>query len=394
MTPFLLYIARGGLYLSLFYAFYLLVMRRTTFFRMNRVMLLAGSYLCLLLPVIRLRAVTASSVTLDATTVDVVAGPVGQALRASFPWNEFLMVIYLVGAVIILVLYLISAWEMRRMIRKGKYVEREGCNLVLLDDDSPSFSWGRNVVISSKDLQEYPVIFTHELMHVQCRHSRDLIAFLPIQLFFWWNPLVWITRQELRLLHEYEADEGVIQKGIDATEYQLLLVKKAVGEQRFSMANGFQHAKLKNRITMMLKPTSSSLIRFSYLILIPVLAGFMFACNPSKKTADQGVVPFQLVEDKPSFNGGDIDEFSKWVNSQLKYPEQAKEDGIQGRMLLEFTVGTDGTVSDVKVLRGVREDLDAEAVRVISSSPKWTPGKQHGKVVPVSCNYPIVFQLR
>ena len=262
MTPFLLYIARVGLYLSLFYAFYLLVMRRTTFFRLNRVLLLAGSYLCLLLPVFRIRTVSAAGKASDLTMVGVGDETAEQVFLTSSSWMSILLVLFIAGAIVILMLYLVSAWKMHKLIRKGESTDREDCRLIILEEDNPSFSWGRKVVMSRKDIQENPVIFSHELMHVQCRHSLDLLLFLPIQLICWWNPLVWITREELRLLHEYEADEGVIQKGIDATQYQLLLVRKAVGEHRFSLASGFQHAKLKNRIAMMLKPSSSRWMRW------------------------------------------------------------------------------------------------------------------------------------
>ena len=206
-------------------------------------------------------------------------------------------------------------------------------------------------------------------------------------------------------------------------------MRKAVGEQRFTLASGFQHAKLKNRITMMLKPTSSGWMRYAYLAMIPTLAALMYACNPSKNTAEPTSVPaetqvqaeqvvqaavqnvapavsaaemnkdaesvrFSLVDKKPRFNGGDANEFSKWVNSQLTYPAQAKADGVQGRVTLQFTVGADGVLRDVRVLRGVREDLDSEAVRVISASPKWTPGEQDGKPVAVTYAYPVIYQLR
>ena len=96
---------------------------------------------------------------------------------------------------------------------------------------------------------------------------------------------------------------------------------------------------------------------------------------PEEETIEEEAIPFQLVEEKPSFNGGDANEFSKWVNSRLVYPEIAKENGVQGRVTLQFTVNADGTVSNVKVLRGVDSSLDKEAVRVVSSSPKWKPGK-------------------
>jgi hypothetical protein len=112
------------------------------------------------------------------------------------------------------------------------------------------------------------------------------------------------------------------------------------------------------------------------------------------EVVEEEAIPFQLVEEKPSFNGGDANEFSKWVNSRLVYPEIAKENGVQGRVTLQFTVNTDGSVSNVKVLRGVDSSLDKEAVRVVSSSPKWKPGKQRDRAVKVTYTFPVIFQLR
>ena len=113
-----------------------------------------------------------------------------------------------------------------------------------------------------------------------------------------------------------------------------------------------------------------------------------------EEEVEEEAIPFQLVEEKPSFNGGDANEFSKWVNSRLVYPEIAKENGVQGRVTLQFTVESDGRVTNVRVLRGVDESLDKEAVRVIQSSPKWTPGKQRDRAVKVTYQFPVIFQLR
>ena len=115
---------------------------------------------------------------------------------------------------------------------------------------------------------------------------------------------------------------------------------------------------------------------------------------PEEETIEEEAITFQLVEEKPSFNGGDANEFSKWVNSRLVYPEIAKENGVQGRVTLQFTVNADGSVSNVKVLRGVDSSLDKEAVRVVSSSPKWKPGKQRDRAVKVTYTFPVIFQLR
>lgn len=113
-----------------------------------------------------------------------------------------------------------------------------------------------------------------------------------------------------------------------------------------------------------------------------------------EEAVEEEAIPFQLVEEKPSFNGGDANEFSKWVNSKLQYPEIAKENGVQGRVTLQFTVNPDGSVSNVKVLRGVDSSLDKEAVRVVSMSPKWKPGKQRDRAVKVTYTFPVIFQLR
>ena len=114
----------------------------------------------------------------------------------------------------------------------------------------------------------------------------------------------------------------------------------------------------------------------------------------AEEVVEEEAIPFALVESKPSFQGGDANTFSKWVMGKIVYPEIAKENGVQGRVTLQFTVTKEGTVKDVKVLRGIDPSLDKEAVRVVSSSPKWAPGKQRDRAVPVTYTFPVIFQLR
>lgn len=113
-----------------------------------------------------------------------------------------------------------------------------------------------------------------------------------------------------------------------------------------------------------------------------------------EEVVEEEAIPFQLVEEKPKFQGGDANAFSAWVAKNLNYPEIAKENGVQGRVMLQFTVNPNGSVSDVKVLRGIDASLDKEAVRVVSSSPKWTPGRQRDRAVKVTYTFPVIFQLR
>ena len=386
MTPFLLYIARASLYLALFYAFFLLVMRRTSLFRFNRIALLAGTVICHLLPLLRLRTVILpESLPVSAETLVMAGEPAGGS-AAPFPW---LSMLYAAGVAAILALCLVSVVRTSRIIRSGTQQPCEGCRLTLLERDVPSFSWGRRVVMSRGDYEKY-------LMSAACA-------------LHWFNPLVWIARAELRLLHEYEADEGLLRKGIDVTSYQLLLVRKAVGEQRFSLANGFNHAKLKQRIAMMQHKPTSGWMRLAYAALLPFLAGTMFLCNPARAqirpaspgtseiaapdSTDKAAVPYSMLEKHPTFQGKDAGAFALWVAEHLTYPAEAKEAGIQGRVMVGFEICEDGSVRNAKVLRGVHPALDAEAVRVLSASPKWEPGYQDGKPVKVSFNFPVVFKL-
>ena len=434
ITPFLLYIGRASLYLAIFYAFFLLVMRKTSFFHFNRATLLFGTVACHVLPLLRLRTVFVT--TAPGTEVQVGEPTfVGAAESAgtSIPW---LTLLYAAGLATVAVLVLLSILRTWRMIHSGEQRECDGYQLTLVEHDVPSFSWRRHIVMSRSDYEKYPAILRHELQHIRHCHSLDILLMTVVSAIHWFNPLVWIARAELALLHEYEADEGLIQQGIDATQYQLLLVRKAVGEQRFSMANGFNHAKLKQRIAMMHTEKTPSRVRIAYVGVLPILALTMFACNPSNskilspnaeedavlpatrdsiilvtKTAESEIqlqtvpaprqdvkakdgIPFALVDVKPRFQGGDALTFAQWVSSQLVYPAEAKELGISGRIMVQFCVTDTGEVQDVTILRGVHPLLDAEAVRVISSSPDWTPGIQGDHNVAVTYQFPVIFQLK
>ena len=411
MTEFLLYIGRSGLYLGIFYAFYLLVMRHTTFFRLNRCVLLAGSAACALLPLLKLREAAAGAGPLTGLGQPAAAAATDSAVS----WPMALAAVYFAGLLTVILFTLFSAARMLRLMKSGESRLIEGYWTRVLEGDTPSFSFGKTIVIGRNDLEENPAIFTHEKMHVKYRHYLDLFIFRIIQTVWWWNPLVWITRTELGLLHEYEADEAVLKAGVEARQYQMLLVRKAVGDERFVLASGFQHASLKSRIAMMLKEASPKRLGWSYLAVIPFLALAVYACNPAKTQAPEpdfledearntyGVLVVDEAKPnglqasfvKPTFKGGDLNSFSFWVNEHLNYPESAKAAGIQGRIVLGFTVGTDGRMKDIRVLRGVHPTLDAEALRVLESCTEpWTPALQDGQPVEVKYTFPVIFQLR
>jgi TonB family protein len=437
MNPFLLYLLKSTLLLAVFDAFFLVVMRHSGHFRFNRATLLAGSAVCLLLPLLHVRVDVPTVYSEWLVPVIVSAEETAEAgemlpAGAAVPsMQTVVLVLYGLGACITLGFYVRSYAGMFRMLRRSAGKQGDGYILHLVDQDTPSFSWMQHIVLSRTDFERYPAILAHERAHVRCGHSRDLLLSSALTAFQWFNPLVWICRTELKLLHEYEADDCVIKEGIDAMQYQLLLVKKAVGEKRFLLANGFNHAQLKNRIAMMQASHKAAWKKLSLLLALPLLAGVTLMLAERRARVEEPVpitgiaiilpaaeesvpeapataeatgtftpdkeeepIPFILVEKKPRFQGGNANSFSRWVNQHLQYPAEAKDHQIQGRVTLQFTVETDGSVANIKVLRSPDPLLSEAAVKAISESPKWEPGTQRGNPTRVIYNFPVVFQLQ
>ena len=280
MGDFFVYILKSSVCLAVFYLFYRLLLSRETFHRFNRVSLLGVIILSVVIPFIRI--VTEEPVVIQRPLQNLeyllqmaemqtdVLVPTGQSV-----WLSLLLAVYLGGCIFFFVRFLYSTIRIFNLIGMGeKQVLPGGCKLVVTDKTVCPFSWIGYIVISRKDMEESgEEILTHELAHIHARHSIDMLVCTFCVILQWFNPAVWLLKQELQNIHEYEADESVINHGVDAKKYQLLLIKKAVGSQRFtSMANSFNHSKLKKRITMMLKQKSNPWARLKYLYVLPLTA--------------------------------------------------------------------------------------------------------------------------
>ena len=471
MGAFFIYILKSSVCLVLFYLFFRVLLSKETFHRFNRVALLGVLFLSLLIPFIEVTTnhqvevqqtmLTIEQVLLMAemepATVDATGG-VAVYEVASLSWIEILLLVYLAGIIFFACRNLYSLIRLFRLIHSGKREKLEnGTTLVVHEQEIAPFSWMKYIVISRKDLEENGrEILIHEAAHIRHRHSIDLLV-ADICIFFqWFNPGAWLLKQELQNIHEYEADETVINEGVNAKEYQLLLIKKAVGTRLYSMANSFNHSKLKKRITMMLKEKSSPWARLKYLYVLPVAAIAVTAfarpevsetveeisavkvndltaivetkvaessgqllpvqsvpkdsVNRKSKVAvqqmDELVVVgyaskdsvkdrepvFNVVEQMPSFPGG-MEALMQYLAKNMRYPVEAQKNKVQGRVVVGFIVSKDGDIKKAHILRGVDPELDAEAIRVIESMPRWMPGMQRGKAVAVSYTLPVMFRL-
>ena len=282
MGTFFVYILKTSICLTGFYLFYRLLLSKETFHRFNRAALLGTLLLSLLIPFCEITVPDKSEVQQTLLTIeqpltlaDHVPHTEVHATSSSIPpWLPVLLGIYLLGILFILGRHLYALFHMLRLLRNGRQERLEkGTVLIIHDKNIAPFSWMKYVVISERDLQENSKeILIHEMAHVHNYHSIDLLLCDICIIFQWFNPASWLLKQELQNIHEYEADETVIRQGVNAKQYQLLLIKKAVGTRLYSMANSFNHSKLKKRITMMLKEKSSPWARMKYLYVLPVAA--------------------------------------------------------------------------------------------------------------------------
>ena len=429
MGAFFIYILKSSVCLVLFYLFFRVLLSKETFHRFNRVALLGVLFLSLLIPFIEVTTnhqvevqqtmLTIEQVLLMAemepATVDATGGVAVHEV-ASLSWIEILLLVYLSGIIFFACRNLYSLIRLFRLIHSGKREKLEnGTTLVVHEQEIAPFSWMKYIVISRKDLEENGrEILIHEAAHIRHRHSIDLLV-ADICIFFqWFNPGAWLLKQELQNIHEYEADETVINEGVNAKEYQLLLIKKAVGTRLYSMANSFNHSSLKKRITMMLKEKSNPWARAKYLYILPLaaLAVTAFARPEVSAVADEisavkviapavhdsiqpnvqpaVAAPSSALDQMPEFPGG-MEALNTYLRNNIRYPQEAQKAGIQGRVIIQFIVSKDGSITDAEVVESVDPQLDAEGLRLIKNMPRWKPGMRKGQAIRVKQTLPIRF---
>ena len=446
MGVFFIYILKSSVCLVLFYLFFRLLLSKETFHRFNRMALLGVLFFSLLIPCIEVttrhqvevqQAVLSIEQLLLMAELEATPANVGAVQETpAISWVQIVLLVYLAGILFLACRNIYSLICLFRLIHSGKHEKLEkGGTLVVHNQEIAPFSWMKYIVISRKDLEENGrEILIHEMAHIHHRHSVDLMV-ADICIFFqWFNPGAWLLKQELQNVHEYEADETVINEGVNAKEYQLLLIKKAVGTRLYSMANSFNHSKLKKRITMMLKEKSNPWARLKYLYVLPlaaiavtafarpeisekmeeisavkvndlaeivqekVLQDTVKVSKDEKKDAlvvtgvkskeEEEIVIFEVVEQMPEYPGG-MSALQKYLSEKIAGSLIKGKAG--GRVMVGFTVAETGKIKDVRVLQSDEASLNQEAERIVSEMPDWIPGKQRGRPVPVKYTVPIRF---
>ena len=427
----------SGIILLSMYLPYRLLLAGEKQHRLNRVILLAIYMAAIVIPLVRPVALPGiSGIEAGAATAEtgIAIGRLSGGLteHSGTAWMRVLLWIYIAGAAVALVRLVWAYARLTVIIWNGKKIKMEGYTLVVTGNKNFSpFSWrGYVVVEKTSDATEYPAIMIHEMRHLSSCHDIDLMLAQLYAVLVWYNPVSWLMIDELKTVHEYEADEAVIASGLNLRDYQMLLIKKAVGARFPSLANSLNHSKLQKRITMMYQSKSRTACKLGSLVLVPALAiGIAVVSIPAVASVISGASEttlldsdskvskisaisantesvaemrtsapasynkvFTTVEKLAEFPGG-IEAMMKWLQYNVKYPKEAEKAGEQGKAVVKFTVNKDGSISNATIIKSVSPSIDKEALRVVTSMPKWKPAENGGKKVACWYTLPVSFRL-
>jgi len=447
LNDFIVFTYESGICLAVLFTMYWLFFKRETYLRFNRFYLLGTIIVAFVLPLINLglfensnelsalRSISSFSEAINLPAVTITRG--SESLSASsYNWQNIALTIYLIGVSLLFARVILGIVRVGMLKRNGRRIFREGYSVVYTPQAISPFSFFRTIYLHNALAEEADstYIINHEIVHIRQLHSYDNLFVELFLAVFWFNPFMWFLKGALRDNHEYLADNGVLNQKANPVIYQTLLLNQTVGLAPITLTSTF-NSTIKNRIIMMCKNKSSVLAKFKPLLLVPIIASLFLIFTCSEKTrgqssensqptsareavvdsfsdllSDEGdvtadAVPqdtvrkepevFYIVEDMPTFNGGDPPvEFRIFIAENLQYPESAVKDSISGRVVVQFYINTEGKVTEPIVVRSAGPALDKEAIRVVSSSPLWTPGKQRGKKVNVLYTFPINFVLQ
>ena len=420
MTPEWIYLLKVNVGIALFYGFYKLFCCKDTFFRWRRIALLSFLVVSFLCPLLNVQHWVQEQPAMNELAdyyaawmyeeeATVTAAPVMKLPDALTVWNA----VYLAGIGVLCVRFLIQLLSIFRLVWKGKRMEVDGVQVISLPMPVNPFSFFRWIFVHLPQLEGEgrKEILMHELTHVRQRHSLDVVFSELVNIVCWMNPFMWLLKAEIRLNLEYLADNKVAESVVNTKEYQYHLLGLANQNRQTGLYNHFNVSHLKNRIVMMNKKRTRTTGRIKYALFAPLAAALLLVSNiesvarTTERIAKDVVsnfhdaveqstdtVVFQVVEEMPEFPGG-MAACMQWLKDNIKYPKEAQDKAEQGRVIIQFTVEKDGTLSNFRVARPVSPALDAEALRVTQAMPTWKPGKQRGQAVRTRYTLPVLFSL-
>jgi TonB family protein len=507
-NSFIEYTIKAAVALTVLYLFYWLVLRKDTHFYLNRFVLVFSVIISLVIPSVRMFRVNVPSAFENLPTLVIDFSKItgsGQAVSPAASsagmvniW-KILLIIYLLGACLVFCRLIYQAIFLHAVTRLSKKIEYQGYTIVYMNNDMTPFSYFKRIFIPAALVDEasFDSIIAHEKSHLAQGHYIDLFFIEVMTVLQWFNPVMWFYEKSIKEVHEYLADDAVLQGINNQGNYQALLVNQAIGGPVFILTNQFNQSLIKKRIMMMKKMKTSQVAKFKVLLILPLIAALMlaFVNSPAKQGRDRnektitGIltdgftgsalpgavvlikgtnigtiadkqgnysikveddqatlvythvgyktqevaiakntiinVQFQsdallvdfskadndnknvnaagttgdnqdvyiVTEELPSYKGGTA-ALQKYLQDNIRYPEEAKKAGIEGSVYVNFIVNAEGRVSEAKIMRSVSPLLNAEALRLTNSMKDWNPGCQHGEKLSMGVTMPIEFRLK
>lgn len=396
MGEFVRFMVVSNLSLLVVWLSYKALLNQNTFHGLNRAYLLVGSVLSLIVPLLPLGVGTnAQRVYVQLPAFEVGADVLPNA-GISLPFNLYMM-IYVFGALVALWFFVRSISSMVKLLNQSESEIVMG-ELVLRSDKAGPFSFLSIIHLPKKlSTTNLGTILNHELAHVRLGHSYDVLWLNFLRILFWFNPFLTLYIRTIQEIHEYQADALTHISSTKEHYVKVQLDQLFQLPSELSFANSFYNSiNLKKRVNMMYSERTSKWGTMRYLVAIPLIAtiGLMAACTetPAEAIQEEAEKVYKEAEVMPEYPGG-MEALFTFMGKNINYPETAEQDGLEGKVMVQFVIDPDGKVGQIEVVKSVRDDLDSEAVRVVSQMPDWTPGMQDGKAVYVQMVLPIAYKL-
>jgi TonB family protein len=415
MNGYFIYTLESAICLAVFYIAFLFLLRRDTFFAISRIYLLSSAIASILIPLINIPGVQSGAPATTAVlinTITVEAGKAKEAVSSGISSWEIIAAIYLTGVLIFFCRFTIRLIQLMNLVRKNGTNKIDGYKIVFTEGKYSPFSFF-NIIFLSDSFRHSPeteLILAHEKVHRDKHHTYDIILFEILLILQWFNPFVWLYKRSMQEVHEYQADEGVVRSGFSSIDYQKLILRQIGGSVLFQPATNFDYSLIKRRIKMLAKEKTRRIALMKLLFVLPISFVLFLSFSCSQKGSDNKLwnpledvirIPEDKIQSHPEFPTGSKDMWA-FINDRMKTPQELIAQNKCGKLAVRFEVNIDGSLENIRVAQSkelggewkpgkLGYGCDEEAIKIISSMPKWKPAMSEGEPVKLTQSLILFF---
>ena len=399
------YILTTQICFALFWIFYRSVLARRKTLALNRYFLLSSVVLSFLIPALSIPVAEPYGFVFEAESqpIETTVLQEGASSNPIFDWGKILLLVLLIGSFATLSFLVAGILRLRRITHRASLIQSGKIRIYSLQTPDLAFSLFNRIYLSTADRDETTLrqIVAHETAHIHFHHSRDIALICVLQTLFWWNPFVWLWRRSLREVHEFQADDFVLNNGSDAQQYITLMLNLNGLKVKYpEFANGFCNSLTKKRLTMITQ-NRSKWARYRVLWSLPLIGALMLCFSftgqpeaPEQTTTENRTdtlnTKIEKPDSMPKFPGGQ-EAYMKWVDQNLIFPERATQEKISGTVICQFIVRADGTVDEITIKSSPDPYLSDVVLNAMKHTPKWEPAMKNNQ--PVDCVTTLPFEF-